>query len=162
VFRTDLVGRHVWRQTQTQTVVVNFYEEDFNILNPRLNSRGSGDGIRRLEFPAMQWMFACFYKIFGNHLIITRILSFAVGIFSVWGMYFFLNTLFKNRLTALVGAWALNFSPAFFYHTLNPMPDNLALCCSIWGLAFFFQMARRTQNGVFLGFRDFSEPRRLV
>jgi hypothetical protein len=48
VFQTDLVGRHVWRQAQTQTVVVNFYEEDFNILNPRLNSRGSGDGIRRL------------------------------------------------------------------------------------------------------------------
>jgi 4-amino-4-deoxy-L-arabinose transferase-like glycosyltransferase len=139
VFQTDLVGRHVWRQAQTQTVVVNFYEEDFNILNPRLNSRGSGDGIRRLEFPLMQWLFAACYKVFDNHLIITRILSFVVGIFSVWGMYFLLNALFKNRLAAIAGAWALNFSPAFFYHTLNPLPDNFALCCGIWGLAFFFK-----------------------
>ena len=44
VFQTDLVGVHVWRQVQTQTVIVNFYEEDFNILNPRLDPRGSGDG----------------------------------------------------------------------------------------------------------------------
>jgi 4-amino-4-deoxy-L-arabinose transferase-like glycosyltransferase len=94
----------------------------------------------------MQWLFAACYKVFDNHLIITRILSFVVGIFSVWGMYFLLNALFKNRLAAIAGAWALNFSPAFFYHTLNPLPDNFALCCGIWGLAFFFKWHGRVVN----------------
>lgn len=137
-FQADLMGRHAWRQAQTQTVIVNFYEEDFNILNPRSNARGSGDGIQRMEFPLMQWLFACFYKIFGNHLIITRILTFFTGIGSLAGMFFLLKNLFKDRLAALVGAWALQFSPSFFYFTVNPLPDNFALCCSIWGLAFFY------------------------
>lgn len=138
VFQSDLVGVHVWRQVQTQSVVLNFYEEDFNVLNPRLNPRGSGDGIERLEFPLMQWLFACFYKVFGNHLVITRVLTFLVGIGTLAGMYFLVKNLFKDRLAALAGAWALNFSPAFFYYTVNPLPDNFALCCAVWGLAFFY------------------------
>jgi len=37
-----------------------------------------------------------------------------------------------------MGAWAFNFSPCFYYYTINPLPDNFAMCCSVWGIAFFF------------------------
>src|SRR5690606_18087481 len=70
-FHADLIGAHVWRQAQMQAVILNFYEEDANILHPRLDVRGSGDGIERKEFPLMQWLFAGFYELFGNHLIIS-------------------------------------------------------------------------------------------
>jgi len=139
VFKLDLVGIHVWRQTQTQSTIENFYKEDFNILNPRINNRGDGNGIFRMEFPVMQWVFACFYKIFGNHVIITRILSFIIGVFSLWGIYLLLFNIFKRPLIALLGAWCFNFSPVFYYYTMNPMPDNLALCSSVYSLAFFFK-----------------------
>lgn len=138
-FSSDLVGIHVWRQTQTQSTILSFYEEDFNILAPRRTARGGNDGIARIEFPLMQWLFACFYKLFGNHLIITRLLTFITGIFSIAGVYTLLNTLFKDRLVGVAGAWAFNFSPVFFYYTVNPMPDNIALCFGIWGLACFFR-----------------------
>jgi len=64
----DLMSDHVWRQTQTQSTIINFYEEDMNIFNPRQNERGNTMGILRMEFPLMQWLVACLYKIFGNHL----------------------------------------------------------------------------------------------
>lgn len=137
-FHADLIGVHVWRQVQTQAVIVNFHREDPNLFNPRLDVRGSGDGIERKEFPLMQWLFAGFYNLFGNHLIISRILSFLVGLGALAGMYLLVIRLFKDRLAALACAWALQFSPAFFYYTVNPLPDNFALCCAIWGLAFFF------------------------
>ncbi len=136
------MGAHVWRQTQTQTNIINFYEEDFNILNPRRNARGNTDGIHRMEFPLMQWIVAGFYKIFGDHIIITRISMFIIGLLSVFGMFSLLNNLFQNRVLALMGAWAFNFSPGFYYYTINPLPDNLALCLSIWGLSFFFLYIR--------------------
>lgn len=85
VFKTDLVGYHVWRQTQTQNTIESFYKEDFNILKPKISNRGNGPGIFRMEFPIMQWTFACFYKVFGDHLIITRILSFITGLFKCMG-----------------------------------------------------------------------------
>ncbi len=139
VFKLDLIGYHVWRQTQTQTTIDNYYKEDFNILNPKVNNRGNGDGIVRMEFPVMQWGFAGFYKVFGDYVIISRILTFIIGIFSIWGIYLLLLSLFKRPALAIIGAWCFNFSPVFYYYMLNPLPDNLALCCSIYGMAFFFK-----------------------
>lgn len=155
-FSKDLVSIHVWRQTQTQSTIVNFYEEDMNIFNPARNERGNGDGIYRMEFPLMQWLVAVTYKVFGNHLIITRIFMFVIGLFSVAGIYKLLEALFKSNTLAIIGAWAFNFSPSFYYYTINPLPDNLALCCSVWGLALFFiwvksgKMHSLVLSGVFL------------
>jgi hypothetical protein len=142
-FNKDLVSIHVWRQIQTQSTILSFYEEDMNILNPRRNERGEGDGIFRMEFPLMQWSTACLYHIFGNHLIVTRIFMFLVGLFSILGIYKLLTALFHNEFLAIIGAWAFNFSPSFFYYTINPLPDNLALCLSIWGISMFFHWYNR-------------------
>ncbi len=141
-FPKDLMGIHVWRQTQTQSTINNFYEEDMNILNPSRNDRGNGDGIFRMEFPLMQWLVAGIYKILGNHIIISRIFMFIIGILSVLGMYKLLEALFRNSTIAVIGAWAFNFSPSFYYFTINPLPDNFALCCSIWGIALFLGWIR--------------------
>lgn len=137
-FTKDLMSTHVWRQTETQSTINNFYEEDINIFNPRRNDRGDSDGIFRMEFPIMQWLVAIQYKIFGNHLIITRLFMFLIGLLSVLGIYKLLNALFHNTILSVLGAWAFNFSPSFYYYTINPLPDNFALCCSVWGLALFF------------------------
>lgn len=146
VLQMDLVSIHVWRQSQTQNTIDNFYEEDFNLFNPRQNNRGSDDGILRMEFPIMQWMFASVHKTLGNHLIISRLLSLLIGLTSVLGMYFLARNIFKNEIAGLLSAWFFNFSPSFFYHTVNPMPDNFAMCCAIWGLVFFFRFVENGKN----------------
>ena len=138
-FPIDLIGPHVWRQSQTMTNVVNFYEGDFNIMNPKRNNQGNRSGIYRMEFPIMQWSFAAFAKLTGNPLLTSRILTFVISLMSVLGFYFLLKSLFNNTTIALIGAWALNFSPAFYYYAVSPIPDNLALCLGIWSLAVFFQ-----------------------
>ena len=155
-FSKELISIHVWRQTQTQSNIVNFYEEDMNILNPRRNDRGNGDGIFRMEFPLMQWLVACSYHIFGNSVLITRIIMFLTGLLSVLGMYYLLKNIFNQESAALLGAWAFNFSPCFYYYTINPLPDNMALCCAIWGLSFFFlwyqnkKVSKLILSGLFL------------
>ena len=141
-FQKELVSIHVWRQVETQTTIQNFYREDFNILNPRLDNRGNGSGIHRMEFPLMQWLTACLYRIFGEHLIITRIFMFLIGLFTLAGMYELVHRIFNRKLPAVIAALTLNFSPGFYYYTINPMPDNFALCCSVWGLAIFFSWIR--------------------
>jgi len=148
VFTLDLVSIHVWRQTQTQTqnTIQSFHEEDFNLFNPRQNRRGSADGIMRMEFPIMQWIFAGFYKVFGNHLIIGRLLSLLIGLLSVLGIYFLAKNIFKNEIAGLLSAWFFNFSPSCFYHTVNPMPNNFAMCSAIWGLVFFFLFVKNGKN----------------
>ena len=142
----DICSVHSWRQTQTQTTIQNFAFEDFNILNPKTNVMGYPDGILRMEFPIMQWTFACFYKLFGKHIIISRILSLVIGWFSIFGFFHLVRALTKKTWLAYLSAWAFSFSPLFFYYTLNPMPDNLALCMSIWFLYFFYRGEQSTKD----------------
>lgn len=148
VFDYDLIGYHVWRQTQTQTVIENFCTQDFCILNPRLNNLEFPDGIIRMEFPLYQWIIACFCKLFGRHILVTRIATFIIGAFSVFGFYLLANSILKNKTIAAVGAWVISFSPIFYYYTINPLPDNLALCFGIYALYFFvvyYQEAKTKQ-----------------
>lgn len=145
---------HVWRQTQTQSNIDNFYEEDMNILNPRKNDRGEGNGIFRMEFALMQWLVACLYKVFGQHLVITRLAMFVISFFTLMGLYRLVRSLTDNEIAASIAVWTLNFSPAFFYYSINPLPDNLALCLGIWGLAVFIrtQQTQKYSGYFFSGF----------
>lgn len=113
-----------------------------NIFNPRRNERGNTDGIFRMEFPLMQWLVAALYFVFGPHLEVSRCFMFLLSGFSVFGMYYLLKALFRKKSIALIGSASLTFSPSFYYYAINPLPDNMALCCGIWGLAFFFDWLR--------------------
>lgn len=143
--KKELVSIHVWRQTQTQSTIDNFYEEDMNLLHPRRNDRGEGDGIYRMEFPLMQWLIACVYKLFGRHILLTRLFVLWIGFFSMAGLYRLLKVLHTPHFWALCGIWAFSFSPAFFYYTINPLPDNLALCFTFWAMYCFFRFEQQAQ-----------------
>lgn len=141
VFNMDLVGMHIWRQTETQTVINNFVQEDMNILNPRINDDYHTGRIHRMEFPVMQWIFACIHKVLGPSITTSRILSFIIGVFSLLGIFRLGSTLFKNELGGLISTWVLCFSPLFYYYMVNPLPDNLSLCCAIWGITYYVRYA---------------------
>ena len=104
-FNVNIQSMHTQRQCYTQNNIQNFAEEDFNILNPRRDNRGAGDGIFRMEFPIMQWLFAGVHKILdSNDLKITRFLSLLLGILSTIGIFYLLQTVFNDRLIAAIGS----------------------------------------------------------
>jgi hypothetical protein len=140
VLNRDLVGIHVWRQTETQTVINNFARYDMDITHPMYNDIQEQNV--KMEFPLMQWAFAMFYRAFGDYIAISRILSFIIGICSVLGMFYLCDAVFRNKWMAAICAWCFNWSPVFFYYTVNPLPDNFALCCAIWSAVFFFRFTK--------------------
>jgi len=137
IFGKDLGGFHVWRQAQTQSTILSFAREDINILNPRKNERGNGSGIFRMEFPLSQWITSWPVRISANDVLASRIVNFFFGLLSLFGTYYLIRRLFNSPGLALAGVWILAFTPVFYYYTVNPMPDNLALALSIWGLYWF-------------------------
>ncbi len=147
IFKQEIVGVHAWRQSQTQLNIQNFYRRDNNIFHPRNNntSEDPKGAIQRMEFPIMQWTIAQVYYIFGEHLAITRICIFLIGCASMWGFFLLIRILFNDDWLALMATWSFTFSPIFFYYTVNPLPDNLALCAGIWSLAHYFRF-RKTNN----------------
>lgn len=136
----EISGIHDWRQTQTAWNIRNFARYDFNILNPRVASfNGGKDNIYRYEFPIYQWMIGGLQKILGEDVRIIRYFTLFLGFITLLGFYFLLIYLGFNKNVAIFGVFALNFSPVFYYYTINPIPDNLALFGAIWFLAIFFR-----------------------
>lgn len=151
IFPLDLIGFHVWRQTQTQTVIDNFYEEDPNILHPRINARGDGTGIYRTDFPLMQWIIAGVYHITGNSVLVTRIM---MCLFSVLGMLFlygFLQQRFKSENTALAAAIMYVFTPMMYYYGMVPLVDVFALMLTMAGLWLWYRFYEQQQLADFIG-----------
>jgi 4-amino-4-deoxy-L-arabinose transferase-like glycosyltransferase len=115
-----LQGIHAWRQTETASTVDLFATEDMNILNPRVYVLDWDQGIKRMEFPIMQWVMAVGFKVFGPHVAVIRLLSWLIAWMTMLAFFRLADLLFRNKLVALAAAWCWMFSPEIFYYAINP------------------------------------------
>ncbi|MEY3442560.1 MAG: hypothetical protein RLZZ519_841 [Bacteroidota bacterium] len=139
LFDLPIQGIHAWRQCETASNIVQFAEGDANILNPHVYSLEWQGGLKRMEFPVMQWVMGMTMRVTGDHVWVIRILSWLIGFVTVVGFYRLIFTLFKDKFLALAGAWCWIFSPVIFYYSINPLPDNLSLMAAVWGVAWYLE-----------------------
>lgn len=132
-------GVHVWRQCNTLAFAKNFYEEDMNILHPRVDHRKSSSGVTGSAFPLYEYGVALSYNLFGFHHINHRIIQFLIFFIGVIGIYFLCNILCSNSLASVMAAAFYAWSPELYYHGINALPDVLAMTASIWALLFYFK-----------------------
>ncbi len=140
-------GTHVWRQCNTLAVARNFYEEDMNILKPRVDRRGTSDGVTGMQFPLYEYGLACVYKITGEHFWAHRLYSFIITCIGLLFFYLLLSRIF-NPFIAFAGAWGLCWSPELYYHGINALPDILALSASVAGAYYFTRWRDERTLGV--------------
>lgn len=145
-FRLPAVGNHVWRQCNTLAMATNFAEEDMNILMPRIDQRFEGPGITGPEFPAYSWSLALLYKVFGQSETLHRWFGWILFAITVAGMYKLAMALFRKRSLAYYAAFFLCFVPELFYHSVNAVPDMLALCCMVWGFFFYLRCLQENRS----------------
>ncbi len=135
IFQLDVMGIHVWRQSQTQTVIYHFTFSDNNILHPQRFDISTGSTALLYEFPLYQWLIAQVNRILGYSVINTRVFTFLCLVFLLLGFYKWLRLYFKEK-TALLSSYFLCFSPLLYYYCVNPLPDILALAMAQWFLVY--------------------------
>lgn len=138
VFNLDVIGYHVWRQSQTQTVIYNFNFSDNSVFHPQKFDLSSGSSALKYEFPLYQWLIAQVNTILGYSVIHTRFLSFVFFVCFLIG-FFLLHKKFVSPARALIVNSLICFSPLLYYYCVNPLPDILAMCFAVWSLYFFFE-----------------------
>ena len=141
IFNLDILGPHTWRQVYTQSNIDCYYEEDNNILHPRKLARGETDGITPREFPLFQWTTAQLYQITEQSVAVTRYFCFAISALGIIGFYLLVTLLTGNKLHGVAGASLFMFSPLFYYYSVNPLPDILALSAAVWSMYLFYRHA---------------------
>jgi 4-amino-4-deoxy-L-arabinose transferase-like glycosyltransferase len=133
---------HVWRQCNTLSVAQNFYDESYNILEPRVDRRFEGDGITGTAFPLYEWILAVIYKFTGVHYWVHRLLSLLLTITAIIFSFRFLNNITSNKLAAAIASCLLLWTPELFHHSINAIPDILALCAGFISLYFYSKKER--------------------
>jgi len=153
------MGFHEWRQTHTLSVARNFYEESMNIFKPRVDYRGSGDGVTGMEFPLVNFLIAGGYYVFGYSFIVQRVCILMFSFLAITGIFLMAREMFQSIFWGFVSGWFLIFSPLFGYYSFVVLPDvpSLALMSlslyylirwdkldesrSFWAACFFLMIA---------------------
>jgi hypothetical protein len=142
-------GYHQWRESDTAAVIANYYQEDPNILHPRVNQRGAGTGINGMEFPIYQYSSALLYFVFGPNHAFPRILTLLAACFALFLLYRVVSEI-SGPFVGALALWALAFSPLFFFYSYKIMPD-IWMLCFLLGAVFLFIRYMKNGKIVILG-----------
>jgi hypothetical protein len=142
VINIDLIGYHVWRQTQTQTVIYNFSDPSSSIFHPQKFDVRNGTNELLYEFPLYQWSVAKLNTIMGYSVAHSRLFSFFAFCLLLIGFYKLVRSHTNERYALAVNA-ALCFSPLLYYYCINPLPDILALALGVWSLFFLISYLKQ-------------------
>lgn len=154
------------RQIYSAMVAKHFYQENMNILYPRIPIKGDEPFYQALEMQITPYLAAVFYKVSGGvHTEIFRIIAIIFTVLALWALYK-LMLQFADERSALVACFIFSFSPIniFLGRSANfEMPIiffNIMLlyCFYMWtkterlrycimaALAFFFAITLKLTN----------------
>jgi len=128
---------HVWRQCNTLSVARNFQEESANIFQPRVDRRFETNGVTGMQYPLYEWLLSFLFRLFGDGYWIHRLFSLLISITGIYFSYLFISRISNDKLIGAISASCVLWSPEFFYHSVNALPDILALSLSFMSLYFF-------------------------
>jgi Dolichyl-phosphate-mannose-protein mannosyltransferase len=141
-------GGDLWRQTDTATIARNYALEGMRLFYPQINWGGAGPGYVETELPIQPWLTAALYLVFGERVVLGRLVSLAFMLLATaafWGL--------ARRLLAPAAArWAViafAVSPAFMRWGSAFMPEATALAFYLLALLAFCRWLQE-DRGVFL------------
>lgn len=128
----DLGDFHHFRQTYTALFSKNFYENGMNLFKPDL---GILNYKNVSEFHAYTYLVAIFYKIFGYHIILGRLVSvlFSIGTFII---FYKLIRDFFDEYTAIISSYFLTILPLSIFYSRVFMLESMMLFLSV-GMVYF-------------------------
>lgn len=141
-------SQHTWRQSTTLAVASNYYNENMNLLLPRLDHRDATNGVTGMHFPLYEWVVANIYQVTGEAFYVHRLVSFVFYCAGTWGIFELLLLLFSGNVAALVGAFTYLWSPELFFNGFIGLPDTAALPFVVWALYFFSRWFLLWKQGI--------------
>jgi hypothetical protein len=130
------VGHHVWRQCNTLAVARNYAEEDMRIWLPRIDKRYHFPGTTGPSFTAYEYSLALIYRTIGFSHQAHRWFSLVLSLAGLAGFYFLVLSFKPHILLAGICTALLAAIPEFYYHSINAVPDLMALGLMLWGWLF--------------------------
>ncbi|MFH1072278.1 MAG: glycosyltransferase family 39 protein [Nanoarchaeota archaeon] len=151
-----VIGYHNWKETHYLTEARNFARDGFfssGFFVPRSDLPylyADPSGAHPDTFPMISIIVGIFFKIFGPHLVIARLINLVFGVGTIIAMFFFIKKLFKRDDLALIAAFLSAISPLYIYFSHNVQLDNAGIFFMLMAPIFFLNWLEKndTKNAV--------------
>lgn len=132
-------GMHQGAQSDRACIAYNYYAESWNFFLPRVMEDRSSDGIVGLEFPIIPYISAIFYKIFGFHNQIYRMIVGVIVFFGHFATWKIITRFIDNNIHrfSIMCLWTL--SPIMCFYSFNYLPDMPSMAFIMISYSFFFK-----------------------
>lgn len=141
---------HQWRQCDSAAYALNYWQNDAPFFYPETMTLLGENGRTISEFPIIYYVAAQFYRVFGFHEWILRLLTFG---FFVAGLYCLFKTgllFYKNKNAAFFTPLFLMASPLLSYYALNFLPNVPALGLTFVSWYFFYHFIKNRSSRDFV------------
>ncbi len=137
---------HSSAQCQRASVALNYYKNDMNFFEPRIQRYYTGSGITGLEFPIIYYSAAIMYKLFGFNEIFLRLINLSFVLFGLFLFYKLSYTYLKSYILTLFIIGSAVISPVLLFYSPNFLPDapSFGLVMASW--YYFFRFMNTNKN----------------
>ena len=140
-----------WRPTEMATIALNYFRHGFHFFSPQVNWGGNGLGYVEMEFPAIPYITAVLYKMFGVHEWLALLIPIFSGLGLVIVVYYFTRLVFGSAV-AFTSAIFMALSPTMFVLTIGLWPDPPMIFFGALGLYALTHWAMTdSQKGFLVG-----------
>ncbi len=116
-----------WRQGDTYSIAVNFYQREYNIMKPQFNYDGPKDNYVQLELQIMPFLAASVFKLINKTTpVILRGINLLFFLGSALYVYLIMRR-FTKILPSAIGLAVYLFMPITFLYSRAVMPESPAL-----------------------------------
>lgn len=130
-------GIHVWRQSDGWAQIMNYYNNDLNVLDWGLSYNQFDNGARGVgEFPIHYILQAALMKITGVSFWVPQYYSAVLSLLGVFCFYKATAKILKNSWMGMISALLFFYSPLFIAYAFRMMPDAYAMATFNFGFYF--------------------------
>jgi hypothetical protein len=130
---------HASAQTQRASIALNYYRNDMNFFEPRIQRYIDGPGITGVEFPIIYYTAAICYKMFGFDEIFMRLIDLIIVVIGLFMFYRLTLIFIKNSFLAILLVGSAAISPVLLFYSPNFLPDAPSMALALMSWYFFFR-----------------------
>ncbi len=132
-------GIHFIRQTDSLSFASNYFRFENRFFNPQVYNLSSDNGNAANEFPLLYYIVSLFYKLFGEHDFVLRILNLSISVAGFYALYKIIGRIVGDCFYTLFITFILLGSTVLMYYSNNYLPDPAALSFAIIGWWVIFE-----------------------
>lgn len=135
---------HNWRQSLTNMISRNFYENGLNIFFPVIDIAGEKSGIIGSEFPFFNFLIYLFAEVFNYSHWHGRLINLIVSSIGIFFFYKLIKKIYRKKIA--FNATIILLSSIWFAFSRKIMPDTFSVALVIIGLYYAYSYLKENNK----------------